>query len=151
MYRQVHPTHCLKELSSGAFRPTPSDKDQLSVDCSNMITAQAAYELHLKKTKLDKSTGERSFLQSAGTWALSRSDFSKENLPVSHAPVKDEEHQPDNPSHHLVDYSSIIPKNPAKPGSKNENVAKRLKLEAIKYGKQWPKHPEAGEATDFFL
>lgn len=138
LFRQVHPTHHIKELSSGAFRPTPSDEDKLSVDCASMTSAEDSYNRHLKKTKLDKSTGQRVNLQTIGTWAFSRPVAAQENLVVSHAPVKDVEHQPDNAAHHLVDFSSIKPKNPNKPLLKNENVAKRLKADALKHGKKWP-------------
>ena len=139
LYRQVHPTHCLKELSSGAFRPTPGDKDQLSVDCAKMTTAQDSYELHLRKTKVDKNTGERLYLQTVGTWAISREAVEGEKLSVIPASVEKEPFQPDNLAHHLVDFSSVPVKNPVKPIQKNENVAKRLKADALKNGKLWPR------------
>lgn len=65
LFRQVHPAHIKNGLSSGAFRPTPSDEDKLSVDCSNMTSAEAAFELHKRKTKLN-SSGGLEFLDSDG-------------------------------------------------------------------------------------
>ena len=134
LFRQVHPDHFKNGLSSGAFRPTPRDDDKLSVDCGNMTTPQASYELHLKKTKLGNST-EREFLKSAGTWAIPRDSCRDENLPVIPDEVKEDPFQPNNPAHHLVDFSGIS----GMPAKKNDLVAKRLRQKALELGQLWPK------------
>ena len=134
LFRQVHPDHFKNGLSSGAFRPTPSDEDKLSVDCGNLTTPQASFDLHLTKTKEGK-TGEREFLKSAGTWAFPRASCQAESLQIIPDKIEDVPHQPDNPAHHLVDFSSI----PGKPGKKNEIVAKRLRQKAAEIGQLWPK------------
>ncbi|WP_143589764.1 hypothetical protein [Thalassospira mesophila] len=134
LYRQVHPTHYMNGLSSGAFRPTPSDQDQLSVDCSSLTTPQLAFELHQKKTK-EGPNGERIPLESAGTWGFSRYICVENGLIVKSDPISGEEHQPDNQAHHLVDFSNI-------PGdlkkNKNRNVAKKLRNDANSIGCLYP-------------
>lgn len=133
LYRQVHPTHLRNGLSSGAFRPTPSDEDQLSVDCANLTTPEASYELHKRKTKFDKE-GKAIPLETAGTWAFTRDDCRTEGLTVLANAIESQPGQPDNPAHHLVDFSTIS----GNPKRKNENVSKRLRLSAEKIGKLWP-------------
>lgn len=131
LFRQVHPAHFINGLSSGAFRPTPNDEEKLSVDCGNMTTAQASYELHLQKTKTLPS-GDRVPLESEGTWAITRDICVAENLPISADPITNEQHQPDNLAHHLVDFSGLA-------GSASKKaVAKRLRIKALEIGKLWP-------------
>ena len=133
LYRQVHPTHFENGLSSGAFRPTPRDDDKLSVDCADLTTPKAAFELHKKKTKAGKE-GNRVPLETAGTWAFTREDCRVEGLNVAADAIEGQQNQPNNPAHHLVDFSSI----PGNPKRKNENVSKRLRLSAEKAGRLWP-------------
>lgn len=133
LFRQVHPTHLKNGLGSGAFRPTPNDDDKMSVDCGKMTNPQAAYELHLKKTRT-LPTGERVSLETGGTWAVSREVCAVEQLNISPDPVVAEEGQPENIAHHLVDFSSIK----GKPKKKNDTVAKRLRQNALAHGKLWP-------------
>ncbi len=133
LYRQVHPTHSTNGLSSVAFRPTPSDQDQLSVDCSNLTSPQEAFELHQKKTK-EGPNGERIPLETAGTWGFSRASCDEHNLVVKSDPIKGDEYQPDNEAHHLVDFSSIE----GNPKNKNKTVAKRLREEAEVFGRLHP-------------
>jgi len=135
LYRQVHPTHLKNGLSSGAFRPTPRDDDQLSVDCSQLISPEEAYELHKQKTKIDRD-GNPVALETAGTWAFTRDDCRDEGLNVVADASEGQPDQPDNPAHHLVDFSSI----PGNPKRKNENVSKRLRLSAEKIGQLWPQN-----------
>lgn len=133
LFRQVHPSHFENGLSSGAFRPTPSDKDLLSVDCGNMTTAESSYNLHLKKTK-QLADGSRAPLETVGVWALTRESCASNGLPVSADPLSDIEFQPDNTAHHLVDFSSIE----GNPSKKNGTVAKRLRQRALEIGRLWP-------------
>lgn len=43
LLRQIHPTFIqYGRVTSQAFRPTPKDEDQLSVDNGDMITAEEA-------------------------------------------------------------------------------------------------------------
>jgi hypothetical protein len=132
LFRQVHPDHNKNGLSSGAFRPTPNDEGLLSVDCSEIFTSQVSYETHLQKTKPAKDGKGREFLKTDGTWAISRDSCVTENLPVSYDPVKDEPYQPENIAHHLIDYNGVEK-------TKIRNLAKRLRDEADKIGKLWPK------------
>lgn len=133
LFRQVHPAHFKNGLSSGAFRPTPNDHDKLSVDCGSMTTADASYELHLKKTK-SLADGTRKNLETVGTWAITREVCAANQLPVSADPVEEDEFQPENLAHHLVDFSGIS----GKPTKKNDTVAKRLKQKAMEIGQLWP-------------
>lgn len=133
LLRQVHPAHNRNGLSSSAFRPTPRDEDMLSVDCGNLTDSQAAYELHKQKTKLN-SSHQREYLETAGTWAFTREICASESLNISADPVKDEPYQPDNPAHHLVDFSTIA----GKPNKKNDTAAKRLRQKALETGRLWP-------------
>ena len=133
LFRQVHPAHIKNGLSSGAFRPTPSDEDQLSVDCGNLTTAQAAFELHKLKTKVD-SSGVVEFLETAGTWTFGRADCAAEGLTVNPDPMEAVVNQPDNHAHHLVDFSSIT----GALKKKNDAASKRLRRQAELYGRLWP-------------
>lgn len=133
LLRQVHPAHYTNGLSSGAFRPTPSDEDKMSVDCGNMTSAQASYELHLTKSRV-LPNGERSYLETVGTWAISRELCIAEKLSVIANPVQAKDGQPANAAHHLVDFASIV----GKPTKKNDTVAKRLRKEALERGRLWP-------------
>ena len=133
LFRQVHPCHFQNGLSSGAFRPTPNDKDMLSVDCGNMTTAEASYNLHLTKTK-QLPDGSRVALESAGTWAITRDVCATNSLSVTADPLIATESQPANTAHHLVDFSGIA----GKPSKKNDTVAKRLKQRALEIGRLWP-------------
>lgn len=135
LLRQVHPTHFSNNtLSSGAFRPTPSDKDQLSVDCGNMTTPKLSFELHKKKTRKN-SDGTIVHLETVGTWGFTRDLCHTENLRVLPDPIVDDTSQPNNIAHHLVDFSSITGENPKK---KNDTVAKRLRRQALEIGQLWP-------------
>jgi hypothetical protein len=133
LLRQVHPTHLNNGLSSGAFRPTPNDGDQLSVDCGNMTDPKASYELHISKTRV-LPNGDRVHLETAGTWAISREICTAEKLTVLPDAISSDGEQPENSAHHLVDFSSIegIPK------KKNDTVAKRLRQNALVHGQLWP-------------
>lgn len=134
LLRQVHPAHHSNGLSSSAFRPTPSDKDKMSVDCGNMTSAQASYELHLKKSRI-LPNGERVFSETVGTWAISRDICAVEKLAVIADPLTAKDGQPANDAHHLVDFALIA----GKPTKKNDTVAKRLRQEALERGRLWPK------------
>lgn len=133
LFRQVHPAHFKNGLSSGAFRPTPSDEDKLSVDCGNMTSPEASYELHKTKTKIDAS-GNTVPLETEGTWAITRAACRAEGLTVAPDELKDMPEQPDNLAHHLVDFSAI------QSSSKNKNgpVSKRLRQVALGIGRLWP-------------
>lgn len=131
LLRQVHPAHNENGLSSGAFRPTPNDKGFLSVDCSEIFTAQVSYETHLKKTKPAKDGVGREYLKTDGTWAIARECCTTESLPVNPDPIENEEHQPDNLAHHLIDFNGVEKKD-------IRNVAKRFKEKAEKIGRLWP-------------
>lgn len=133
LFRQVHPTHFKNGLSSGAFRPTPNDGDMLSVDCGNMTTAEASYNLHLTKTK-QLADGIRVPLETAGAWAITRELCASNGLPVSADPLIGIEHQPDNAAHHLMDFSGLA----GNSSKKNDIVAKRLKQRALEIGCLWP-------------
>jgi hypothetical protein len=136
LFRQVHPNHLKNGLSSAAFRPTPSDKDMLSVDCARLTTAETSFQLHLTKTK-KLADGSRANLETAGTWAITREICTENELAVTPDPVKRSEFQPANEAHHLVDFSTIA----GNPSRKNENVSKRLKQVAVEIGRLWPPTP----------
>ena len=133
LFRQVHPSHFKNGLSSGAFRPTPSDDDMLSVDCGNLTTAKASYELHCKKTK-QLSDGSRVPLETVGTWAITRDACAISGLPITADPLPATAYQPANAAHQLVDFTNIE----GKPSKKNDTVAKRLKQRALEIGCLWP-------------
>lgn len=134
LFRQVHPAHIKGELSSAAFRPTPRDEDKMSVDCSSLTTAEDSYDLHRKKTRT-LASGDCVALETAGTWAVDRKTCTDELLCVVPDPIAPTAKQPANPAHHLVDFSQIR----GNPKRKNDTVAKRLKQNALKYGRLWPK------------
>lgn len=138
LFRQVHPKLNENGLSSSAFRPTPSDLDKLSVDCSEMTTAEESFQLHKKKTKkLEDGTVEN--LETDGAWPIERSLCAAENLQVEPDPVKGDPDQPDNKAHHLIDYTRITASPKGNPKNKNSAVAKRLRARAQELGRCWPK------------
>lgn len=134
LFRQIHPSLARNGLSSSAFRPAPRDDDKLSVDCSDMTNAEASYKLHIQKTKIAPD-GTKVRLESAGTWAITRDICTVEQLAVTPDPIAKQADQPENLAHHLIDFSKIT----GQVKDKNAMVAKRLRLEAAKLGKLWPK------------
>lgn len=138
LFRQVHPKLNENGLSSTAFRPTPSDLDKLSVDCSDRTSAEASFELHKRKTKR-LPDGSLQYLETDGSWPIERSLCLAENLLIEPDPIKDEPEQPDNEAHHLINFETI--EAPVNGNIKNKNVAvaKRLRARAEELGRCWPK------------
>lgn len=98
-----------------------------------MTTAQAAFELHKLKTKIN-SSGVVEFLETAGTWVFGCADCAAEGLTVNPDPIKAVVNQPNNHAHHLVDFSSIT----GAPKKKNDTASKRLRRQAELNGRLWP-------------
>ena len=53
LWRQIHPSFLIgDQASSQAFRPTPKDKDRLSFDDGDQITAEDAWRRHASERNL---------------------------------------------------------------------------------------------------
>jgi len=83
LLRQIHPTfHQNGRVTSQAFRPSPKDESQLSVDNGDLITPEAA---------LIKYTAQAEF-SSCGVLAVAHLECSTCNLPVIEDGVPYAEH-----------------------------------------------------------
>ncbi len=83
LLRQIHPSFLNgNQASTQAFRPTPKDKDLLSFDDGDQITAQAAWQRYIKERGL----------RSAGVLAVTVQECEREDLEVMPDAVHDPEH-----------------------------------------------------------
>ena len=94
LLRQIHPSFVQNgRPTSQAFRPTPKDQDQLSVDDGDKIDAKASWE---------RFTGTLGF-ESIGAMAVTYTECSSQNLPV----VADGKPYPE---HCFIDFSGVLKK-----------------------------------------
>jgi hypothetical protein len=92
LHRQVHPSWLQAgRPASLAFRPSPKDKKQLSVDLGRLVTAQQSFEAF---------TQVGGFV-SAGVWSVSENEARVVGVPVVPDPIKVPY---DNPAHALIDF-----------------------------------------------
>jgi hypothetical protein len=118
MLRQVHPNWIQKgDVTSAAFRPSPKDSNELSVDRSALVSAEAAF----------KNFKARGFVSEA-VFGISVGEFSAESIPCFPAPIEPSENDSGNPTHAVANYSVHTK-------SQQQIVAQRLKLKAIARGK----------------
>lgn len=103
IFRQVHPNHWDgKNPNSVAFSPTPKDDKKLSVDNSELVTAERSWN------HFTKNLG----FQSVGTWAVNVSEIhTQADLDLQSAPIVDKDDATkNNPAHCLIDFSSVTSK-----------------------------------------
>lgn len=119
LLRQIHPSF-LKgdQASTQAFRPTPKDKDRLSFDDGDQISAQAAWSRY---------TDERG-LHSVGVLAVTVQECESENLDVIPDGVPD-------PEHISVNFAG-------KTNGQRKTISKHLRDFAMASG--WQAGPEGG-------
>jgi hypothetical protein len=122
--RQVHPTFFHNgEITSQAFRPTPSDGGQLSVRRES-LSAESAFKDHC----------ETYGLESAGTWGISVGEVREAG-----ARAIDDSAKPDTPkAHAYIDFRSLSP-------SDIKKVSRILKSRAHHRGRLYP----PGDSQDF--
>jgi hypothetical protein len=117
LFRQIHPTFYQNgEPSSQPFLPTSKDQNKLSVDRSALTTAADAYELF----KMNGNT-------SVAVYGISVGEFGVEALECTSDPLGATKDQQANLAHAIADYS-------LHGGSKQKNIAKRLKIKALARG-----------------
>ncbi len=124
VFRQVHPKHWDgKNPNSQAFFPTPKDEDRLSVDDSNLVTAERSWQ------HFTKDLG----LQSVGTWAISFAEIAAVGgLSLRPAPILDaRDPAENNPAHCLIDFSNLTTK------GQRKRCAQELALRASARGCQF--------------
>jgi hypothetical protein len=93
LLRQIHPSFCQQgRATSQAFRPTPKDQSQLSVDNGDQISPEASWQRY-------QSQG----FSSLGIMAISHIECSDQSLPV----VQDGH---PHPEHCYIDFASFNPK-----------------------------------------
>lgn len=91
LLRQVHPSFVQEgRVTSQAFRPTPKDDFNLSVDNGDRVTAEAAWRRFTSTPPC----------ASAGVQAVTLSDCAEQSLPVI------EDGQP-HPEHCSIDFSAF--------------------------------------------
>jgi len=103
VFRQVHPNHWDgNQPNSQAFFPTPKDEDQLSVDDSNLVSAEGSWN------HFTKNLG----LKSIGTWAVSFGEIETagELVLVRNPIVDPKDASKNNPAHCLIDFSRVSSK-----------------------------------------
>lgn len=123
-YRQVNPNHWDgKQPNSVAFLPMPKDKDQLSVDDAQLVTAEDAWK------HFTQSLG----FQSIGTWAVSSGEITAAgDLTLKRDPVTDEpEISKHNSAHCVIDFAKLDTK------GKKKRCAQQLALQASARGCQF--------------
>lgn len=118
LFRQVHP-NWLKgnHVTSQAFKPTPKDEGQLSVDDGDLITADKAYEQY--------TVGKG--LSSIGVLAVTVAECEQEGLSAMPDP------KPCQPSHAVINFADNS-------SSEIEKKAKRLREAAMR--RNWQYRPE---------
>jgi hypothetical protein len=124
VFRQVNPKHWDgKTPYSQAFFPTPKDDDQLSVDDSNLITAEGSWR------HFTQDLG----LQSDGTWAVSVEEISAAgDLALQPDPILDaQDPAKNNPAHCRIDFSKLTSK------GQKKRCAQELALRASARGCQF--------------
>jgi hypothetical protein len=111
LLRQIHPSFVQNgRPTSQAFRPTPKDRDRLSVDDGSKIEA---------KTSWERFTGTLGF-ESVGVLAVTVAECSEQHLPV----IADGEPYPE---HCFIDFSGVLKKTA-------ERKAKVLAFHAVQRG-----------------
>lgn len=102
-FRQVHPNHLSEgKPNSQAFVPFPKDKDKLSVDDSQPVSAKDAHRHFTQVLRFE----------SAGTWGVNLDEINHlGDLLVEASPVEDSEN-PDrsNPAHCHINFESVTSK-----------------------------------------
>ncbi len=105
LLRQIHPNFIDRgRITSQAFRPTRKDRDKLSVDNGDMVTAEESFRNYTED-------GQK---RSAGVLAVSVSECKDIDLDVLEDPL------PGVPSHVLIDFLNIS-------RAAKESGAKRLR------------------------
>lgn len=108
LLRQVHPIFIkLGRTTSAAFRPTPKDKQKLSVYDGDMITAAASF-VHYRGRKLE----------SAGVLAVTVGECATQELPARSSPEE-------FPEHAEIDFTGISGNQCEKKGKKLRDAAER--------------------------
>lgn len=102
-YRQVNPSHRTDGVpNSQAFNPFPKDKDQLSVDDADKVSAADAWAHFTRKLGF----------QSAGTWAVTLGEVIKlPGLGLEASPVLNVlDESKNNGAHCHIDFSKVSSK-----------------------------------------
>lgn len=118
LHRQVHPNFFIQDgrPSSQAFRATKSHEGCLSVARGSMVSAQQAYEAHLKRGA-----------SSVGVWSVTVEECEKEELVAFADPI---DGPPPDPTHAVIEFGTL-------PNKKIENKSLYLLRCAIVRGCQY--------------
>lgn len=121
LFRQIHPSFIENgEPSSQPFRPTPKDRDLLSVDRSALTSASASFDLFIQNG-----------YQSAAVYGVTAVEFNDESISCHSDPIPDTDDARGNPAHAVASYQTLNE-------SKKRLVAKRIKAKALARGKLHP-------------
>ena len=113
LYQQIHPSWVMEGRStSQAFRPTPKDRNRLSVYDGDQITAEAAWRHYTLE------------LPSAGVMAVTVAECQWQQLAAIPDPL------PDSPQHALIDFTGLT-------GNEARHAARQLNRAANARGWQF--------------
>ena len=91
LLRQVHPSFIRDgRLSSQAFKPSSQDAGELSVSRRSLVTAKAAYERYLARSR-----------QSCGVWSVTVEECGVSGVKCYSDAL------PDDDAHSLIDFASL--------------------------------------------
>jgi len=122
LFRQIHPTLYLDgTISSSAFRPTPADKGQLSVDRSSLTTSAASFDLYVGNGR-----------ESVAVYGVSVGQYGAEGVLCHPDPLPATDKLKANPAHAYADFNGIVsPKD-------QRRRAQRLRDRALERGRLHP-------------
>lgn len=112
LLRQIHPSFIQQErITSQAFRPTPKDENQLSVDNGDLISAIDSWKRFISNSSC----------QSAGVMAVSVAEVTQEELPII-------EDRTPYPEHCSIDFTEL---------SNGQINKKAKKLKSVAEARDW--------------
>lgn len=119
-------------VTSYAFRPMPKDQGELSVDVEPLTTAAKCYADFIANGG-----------HSVGVWAVTTQECAKTGLAAYHKPRTA---PPPNPSHGIVDFTSLTDKESRKKGAKLAEFA-TIRKRVYPEGEVQAQPPPASPAT----
>lgn len=122
LFRQIHPTlYQDGVIASTAFRPTPTDKGQLSVDRSSLTTSAASFDLYVSNGR-----------ESVAVYGVSVGQYGAEGVFCHPDPLPATDKLKANPAHAYADFSGIVSL------KDQRRKAQRLRDRALERGRLHP-------------
>lgn len=119
LFRQIHPSFIQDGIpTSQSFVPTPKDEGKLSVDQSNLVSAEIAFNQYIGKGR-----------QSTAVYGVSVFEFGVQSIDCFPDPIETLEEV--NHSHAYANYAPYL-------NNEQKNKAKRIKQNALARGRLHP-------------